>query len=278
MTSLRTISIRRAAAAAIAVVMTLSILPAATMAANEPSQEMRTTEWRVLAEINRARTNHGLKPLRVAFGVRAAARERSNSMKSQNYFGHVAPNGVHIGHILNRRGIQHFDWGENIGWITFLGPNKTAAGMVDWWKGSPGHRRLMLSKNYNYVGIGVVRSGKAVYITADFVSQRDHSAPAAGMVAARAGISVASNTSSGRNVTVRWWGRDRLLQHHTTGVRGFTVQYKRVGGDWRTVRHMTTARQLTMNLAKGQHKFRVRATDRRGNVGRWLVPILVTVH
>jgi uncharacterized protein YkwD len=278
MTSLRTISIRRAAAAALVVVMTLSILPAATMAANVPSQEIRTTEWRVLAEINRTRANRGLQPLRMAFGVRAAARERSNSMKSQNYFGHVAPNGVHIGHILNRRGIQHFDWGENIGWLTFLSPKQTAVDMVEWWKGSPGHRRLMLSPNYNYVGIGVAREGRAAYITAVFASQRDHSAPRSGMIASSTGISVASGARASRGVTVRWWGRDRLLQHHTSGIKGFIVQHKRVGGNWRTVRHMTTARQMTMNLVQGQHKFRVRAVDRGGNVGAWLLPVKVTVR
>jgi hypothetical protein len=33
-----------------------------------------------------------------------------------------------------------------------------------------------------------------------------------------------------------------------------------------------------MELARGTHKFRVRATDNRGNKGHWRRPLTVTVH
>ena len=41
---------------------------------------------------------------------------------------------------------------------------------------------------------------------------------------------------------------------------------------------MTLTRSMTLDLAKGTHKFRVRATDKRGNTGSWRRPLAVTVY
>ena len=40
---------------------------------------------------------------------------------------------------------------------------------------------------------------------------------------------------------------------------------------------MTLTRELTMDLAPGVHKYRVRATDNRGNRSDWMRPLVVTV-
>ena len=78
MPTFRTISIRRAAVAALAGVMILSLLPATAMAGSTaPTKAIRQAEWRVLGDINRYRATRGLAPYRMAQQARIAARKRS---------------------------------------------------------------------------------------------------------------------------------------------------------------------------------------------------------
>ena len=102
----RTITFRRAVTAALATVMTLSLLPAATLGYQEPPSEVRLTEWKVLAEINHLRARHGLRPLRMAFGVRRVARDRSRDMRRYDYFSHSSPSGRDAASLLQRRGMR----------------------------------------------------------------------------------------------------------------------------------------------------------------------------
>jgi uncharacterized protein YkwD len=272
------IPIRRAVTAALTGAMLLTLLPAATtMAAPEAPPAVRAAEWQVLAEMNRFRANHGLKPLRMAGGVRLVARERSRSMKNEQYFAHSSPAGVDAGDLLRRRSVQNHFWGENIGLTKYVGLDDGPRAMVDWWKDSPGHRWNMLYKGYNYAGIGIAKDGAQTYYTIVFANQRDHTPPMAGLVSSESGISVAA-TSGPRPVTVRWWGKDRPLSTRTAGLRGFSIQYRRAHGDWRTLRTLTASRQLTKELTRGSHQFRVRAIDKKGNRGSWMRPLTVTVN
>jgi uncharacterized protein YkwD len=272
------IPIRRAVTAALTGAMLLTLLPAATaMAEPEAPPAVRAAEWQVLAEVNRFRANHGLKPLRMAGGVRMVARERSRSMKNEQYFAHSSPAGVDAGDLLRRRSVQNHFWGENIGWVKYVNLDDGPSAMIDWWKDSPGHRWNMLYKDYNYAGVGIAKDGAETFYTIVFANQRDHTPPVAGLVSSETGIAVAA-TSGPRPVTVRWWGKDRPLATGTAGLRGFSVQYRRANGEWRTLRSLTTSRQLTTELTRGSHQFRVRATDKKGNRGSWMRPLTVTVN
>ena len=274
----RHITFHRAATAALATVMTIALLPAATLGYNEPPRDLKQAEWKVLSEINHLRASRGLKPLRMAQRVRLAARDRSRDMRNNRYFSHSSPTGRDAGALLARRNIRYLEGSENIGRIYFTGWTKAAVGVTGAWFDSSGHRASLLSKDFNYVGIGAARGGNSVYWTAIFVRQQDHTAPKSGMVASGSGLSVAAAVGGKKAVTIRWWGRDRALQRHTAGLKGFTVQKQKPGGGWRTLRPMTLTRSMTLDLAKGTHKFRVRATDKRGNTGSWRRPLAVTVY
>lgn len=277
MQPIRTITLRRAATAALATVMTLSLLPAASMG-SAPGQEAREAEWKVLAGINQLRASRGLMPLRMAQGVRAVAQYRSQEMRDLDYFSHTSPTGRDAATLLGRRGVFYYAGSENIGWITYLGWSRSAGDVVDAWFDSSGHRANLLSSEYNYVGIGLSRDSSSVYATAIFVRQNDHTPPKSGMAASGTGIAVASAGDGKRLVTIRWWGYDRPLQRNTAGLKGFTVQKQMADGRWRTLRSMTQTRQLTLELSRGAHKFRVRATDNRNNRGMWRHPLRVTVY
>ncbi|MBA2757843.1 MAG: hypothetical protein H0U37_10465 [Chloroflexi bacterium] len=92
---------------------------------------------------------------------------------------------------------------------------------------------------------------------------------------ARSGISAASR--SGDDLRWTWIGWDRALQTHTVGLRDFDVQYRIGGGDWRTIRNGSTSITLEDRVHGRTYSLRVRATDRRGNVGAWTSPSLVWV-
>jgi hypothetical protein len=40
---------------------------------------------------------------------------------------------------------------------------------------------------------------------------------------------------------------------------------------------MTTSRQMTVNLSRGKHTYRVKAVDRRGNRSPWAKVLRITV-
>lgn len=266
------IPIRRAIPAALVAGMLLTVLPAGTMAYNPPPHPVKATEWKVLSHMNQFRQRNGLAPLRMAGGVRVVARDRSRSMKNGDYFGHVSPSGTTAGSLLRNRAISHAFWGEAIGWTSNMDLNEGARWMVDWWKGSSSHRRLMLRRDFNYVGIGIARDGSKTLWTIVFVNQPDHTPPKAGLV----GPASRTIASTGRSVTLRWWGKDRKLSTRTAGLKSFVLQHKRNGGNWGVLRN-TTRRQATVTLSPGQHYFRLRAVDRRGNRGGWQKPLKVVI-
>ncbi len=152
------------------------------MAAPDAPPEVKAAEWKVLAQMNRLRERHGLKPLRMAGGVRLVARERSRSMKNKDYFAHTSPAGVDAGDLLRNRSVPNSFWGENIGWTKYVNLDEGPKVMVDWWKDSPGHRYNMLYKDYNYAGVGVAKDGAETYWTIVFANQRDHTPPLAGLM------------------------------------------------------------------------------------------------
>jgi uncharacterized protein YkwD len=261
--------------AALAMGMLMSILPAGmTMASGQPEYVERA-ERAVLAEINRVRENHGVTGLRMAGGVRGVAGDRSASMKRLDYFGHVSPSGVDAGDMLRSRGIPHSYWGEVIGWTVNMDLETGARWMVDWWKDSPVHRQLILNGRFNYAGVGIALDGGKMLWTVVLANQPDHTPPITGLYSTVS--SSRSFLSSTQATTIRWWGWDRRLSVRTAGLDSFTVQHRRAGGRWHTVRRRTTGRQATFDLGSGTHQFRIRARDNRGNRGGWKGPLTVYV-
>lgn len=246
--------------------MILTILPAITFA-EEPPDAVLSAEWKVLGEVNRVRENQGLAALRMADDVREIARERSRSMKRLDYFAHVSPNGTNASSLLNARGVAYRYWGEVIGWTVNMELGEGSRWMVDWWKNSPVHRELMLSRSFNYAGVGIAQEGSKVLWTIVFVNQADQTAPVA-RVGRRHRSAEFRPTSAGRTL-VQWWGYDRPLALRTAGLQSFSVQHRVPGGEWHTIIERTRSRQASLSLPAGTHWFRVRARDRAGNVGAW---------
>lgn len=124
--------------------------------------------------VNRARQQQGLGALRYDEALEAVALKHSKDMIARNYFSHTTPEGKDVGDRYrdsNYTGCR--SWGENIAWfstsrLSRMTNEEIGIRIFNQWWNSPGHKRNMLSPNYNIEGIGIYISGNKVMATQNF--------------------------------------------------------------------------------------------------------------
>jgi uncharacterized protein YkwD len=154
----------------ITAVVAVLLLPATAVARMSSSQSslagMSSSETSLLREMNKARADHGLAPLRVDAHLERAARSHSREMLADNVFTHGAF-GTRMLHFDVKANLA----GENLAWGT--GSYSTPQAVVAGWLGSPEHRANLLRPGFHRVGVGALvgafqgTSGARV-VTADF--------------------------------------------------------------------------------------------------------------
>lgn len=111
----------------------------------------------MLCEIGRVRANHDVRRLRSHAQLDLAAARHATDMFERRYFSHVSPGGGDLADRARRAGyaVGSCSWrvGEILAWG--VGPRSTAAGTVRAWMDSPGHRRILISRRYRAVGLGL---------------------------------------------------------------------------------------------------------------------------
>ncbi len=262
---------RRAAAIAAILAVALiipSALPAPAQAAVATASSVESS---ILARVNRARENRGLRPLRLDSRLAALADDRATNLVSAGSFSHAAAGGS-LSTALKTASVQAYAWGEVLAWWPGGLTSTTAAAVVSTWKKSSGHWALLMSRTMNYVAFGVAvrRSDGRVFASGLLTESRDHTAPKA---------RIDSVSRSGTTITFKWHGYDPPLQSHWARVKDYDVWYRTDGGAWRLIRDNTTATSLRLaNRGRG-HKYElmVRARDRAGNVGRQSAPLGIRV-
>jgi uncharacterized protein YkwD len=110
------------------------------------------------AEVNRARRAHGLRPLRISTHLAAAGTAHARALAEAGQFTHAWPTtgrlfASWIRSYYPSRGYRSWSVGENLLWAS---PAMTPASAVRQWLESPAHRRVMLSRSWRELGIGVV--------------------------------------------------------------------------------------------------------------------------
>lgn len=121
------------------------------------SHDLRLVRAAMLCLVNRERSSHGERPLRLNRRLARAAQAHSNSMARYDYFEHVGPRGQTplarlraVGYISSSLG---YEVGENIACGT-LGL-ATPRAIVAAWMASPAHRANVLDARFRETGIGV---------------------------------------------------------------------------------------------------------------------------
>jgi uncharacterized protein YkwD len=146
----------------------LVLVVAFTAVAVAPAADraVKSTELAVVQEMNRARAEHGLAPLRTDRTLRMAARSWSADMMRTGVFTHGD-----FSSRMARFGIRGTLAGENLAWG--VGSKGTPAELVRGWLNSPPHRENLLRPSFRRTGVGAMVGTFAGYdgvvlVTADF--------------------------------------------------------------------------------------------------------------
>jgi hypothetical protein len=219
--------------------------------------------------INVDRTTRGLVPVQVDSRLMAIAHARSVDMATKHYRSHDIPGGGKVFDVLDAQGIAWYGAGEIIAWNNYPTIETSLPAANSGWMGSAGHKAIIVSTSYNYVGVGVAfdsSTGDWVW-TGVYIKGPDRTGAAA---SAKTPIVAAGTSAVTKRVTVGWTGADVPLQTLTSGLNSFQVQRRVDAGAWIVVSARTTARSLTFDLPRGHtYAFRIAARDNAGNVGAW---------
>lgn len=121
-------------------VLLAGVLPAMPAGAAAPAED------EMVDQVNAVRAGQGLRPLRPEARLNQSAGNYAQWMLRNDYFGHQE-------RIRAARGFARV--GENLAWHTDWRPR--VAGTVQAWLDSSGHRALMLSSRFRWIGAGMAR-------------------------------------------------------------------------------------------------------------------------
>jgi len=108
-------------------------------------------EQKVVDLTNQERAKNGLPALKVDINLSKMAHEKARDMSANNYFSHTSPTYGSPFDMMEKFGITYNYAGENI-----AKGQQTPQEVVNAWMNSEGHRKNILSPNYNYIGVGYV--------------------------------------------------------------------------------------------------------------------------
>lgn len=112
----------------------------------------------VLKLINEYREKNGVSKLTMGTKLIKMARLKAQDMVDKEYFSHTSPTYGSPFDMMKNYGLSYKVAGENIA------GNPSLEGAVNSWINSSTHRENLLSKSYNYVGIGISKSPVYGYI------------------------------------------------------------------------------------------------------------------
>jgi uncharacterized protein YkwD len=117
----------------------------------------------LLVEVNRTRRAYGLRPLAYSARLANAGTEHSAALATAGMFTHSWPTTGRLFSSWIRiyypaRGYRAWRAGENLLWAS---PGFTPASAVQQWLDSPTHRRVLLTKSWRELGIGIVSAVRA---------------------------------------------------------------------------------------------------------------------
>lgn len=119
-------------------------------------------EQEILRLVNRERQSRGLAPLADNERLQQAARRHSERMAAANQLGHQLDGEAELGRRLGERELRFDTDGENVAFAADAADAHSAL------MHSPHHRANILDREYNSIGVGVVRTAGGIFVTQDF--------------------------------------------------------------------------------------------------------------
>jgi uncharacterized protein YkwD len=226
---------------------------------------LRQAELDLVSLTNRKRAARDLVALRIDPDLMSIARDRAEVMAANDVMSHTEPNGQKVFDRIRAAGLTWYAAGEIIAWNNYP-MEYSPAEAIRAWMASPGHKAIMISTGYNYVGFGAAESANGkMYYAGVFLKERDETGAWAKFRTPAKTVLDANRT----RVTIRWSGGDTRLQVLTSGLRYYQVERRRDGVEYWTGR-ITTATRQSMTWTRGaSYEVRIRALDRAGNWGGW---------
>ena len=130
---------------------------------------MAQVEQAIFNKVNEERSKAGVATLSYNTTMEKYARIKSQDMGDNNYFSHQDLSGNLITTKMKADGISYKAWGENIAYIGGVtDPTELANQFMTNWMNSEGHRKNILSTNFESIGVGVYKVGNRVYATQEF--------------------------------------------------------------------------------------------------------------
>ena len=133
------------------------------------AQDSNSLEIQIFDNINHIRVQNGMQKLNLNQVLTNIARLRSKDMINRNYFSHYTPEGKHATEILRENGVMYAGFGE----ILFRasppawGPPGT---IINTWLSSNIHRNIILTPQFNQVGVGIIDEGNVRVVTVIFLN------------------------------------------------------------------------------------------------------------
>jgi uncharacterized protein YkwD len=143
--------------------------PPTEIATEDGAQSVTTAEMEAVVheQINTIRQQEGLNSLQPNGRLAQVARQYSQRMAEENFFGHVSPTGDSPAQRVSNANIAYWVVGENL--FTSTNAPEPAPLAVQSWMDSPGHRANILRSSFTETGIGVWQRGNTYYFTQLFM-------------------------------------------------------------------------------------------------------------
>jgi uncharacterized protein YkwD len=116
---------------------------------------------------NSCRAINNLTPLKYSADVSVVALSHSTDMATNNYFDHKNASGENSYYRLKNANIEFYGCGENIA----AGQNISPYDFNNMWYNSSGHRKIMLTPEYDELGVGIAYNKDSKY---DFYATQNY--------------------------------------------------------------------------------------------------------
>ena len=188
-------------------------------------------------------------------------------MAEHDLLSHTHAGGQAVWDLMSAQGITWYGAGEIIAYNSTSKLTSSATTAVKGWLGSPPHKAIMLSTQYNYFGLGLAVSpttGRR-YWAGVFLKGPDRTG-AWSKLGTVSKHTVSSTKIEGDHPLVR---RRHQAPGPDLGLLDFQTQRRVDGGEWYDY-GTTTRTSVTKTWTRGHvTEFRVRARDKAGNWGSW---------